>query len=231
MQEVIDAYNKVMHGNYRRRVELMSEADVFNYYKIHNLPKANRESVLDHMSRWGGFNGLVMKEGLGFTNSALINRLRSGRLPLPFPPPRRQSMPWYEVIESPGPHPCTVNGVIRNRRLNRRTWNELLLVVEDCPWEVVFATPRAGTLLDAQLRFQFPQDTDVNASDPIFESTQTVRATVGQRQVIEILLRYGQWTTEFELHATGPTSLASPIEWPLQAAQWGLRSLAATAPS
>lgn len=32
--------------------------------------------------------------------SALLQRIRSGRRPLPFPPPTRQGMPWHEVVES-----------------------------------------------------------------------------------------------------------------------------------
>ena len=31
--------------------------------------------------------------------SALLQRIRSGRRPLPFPPPTRQGMPWHEVVE------------------------------------------------------------------------------------------------------------------------------------
>lgn len=32
--------------------------------------------------------------------SALLQRIRRGHRPLPFPPPTRQSMPWHEVVES-----------------------------------------------------------------------------------------------------------------------------------
>ena len=32
--------------------------------------------------------------------SALLQRIRSGRRPLPFPPPTRHGMPWHEVVES-----------------------------------------------------------------------------------------------------------------------------------
>jgi len=32
--------------------------------------------------------------------SALLQRIRSGRRPLPFPPPTRQGIPWHEVVES-----------------------------------------------------------------------------------------------------------------------------------
>lgn len=31
--------------------------------------------------------------------SALLQRIRSGRRPLPFPPPTKQGMPWHEVVE------------------------------------------------------------------------------------------------------------------------------------
>ncbi|HET6720238.1 MAG TPA: hypothetical protein VFH22_11355 [Rhodocyclaceae bacterium] len=32
--------------------------------------------------------------------SALLQRIRNGHRPLPFPPPTRQGMPWHEVVES-----------------------------------------------------------------------------------------------------------------------------------
>lgn len=32
--------------------------------------------------------------------SALLQRIRGGRRPLPFPPPTRQGVPWHEVVES-----------------------------------------------------------------------------------------------------------------------------------
>lgn len=32
--------------------------------------------------------------------SALLQRIRSGRRPLPFPPPTRNGMPWHELVES-----------------------------------------------------------------------------------------------------------------------------------
>lgn len=36
--------------------------------------------------------------------SALFERLRNGKEPLPFPPPRAMSCPWYAVVEDVGPH-------------------------------------------------------------------------------------------------------------------------------
>jgi hypothetical protein len=36
--------------------------------------------------------------------SALFERLRSGREPLPTPPPLGLDCPWYAVVEDPGPH-------------------------------------------------------------------------------------------------------------------------------
>lgn len=39
-----------------------------------------------------------------FTKSALFERLRSGKEPLPEPPPLGMSCPWYAVVEDPGPH-------------------------------------------------------------------------------------------------------------------------------
>jgi hypothetical protein len=38
--------------------------------------------------------------------SRLFWRIRSGKEPLPFPPPTAYSCPWYEVIEVPEAHDC-----------------------------------------------------------------------------------------------------------------------------
>jgi hypothetical protein len=38
------------------------------------------------------------------SKSALYERIRSGKLPLEYPPPRALSCPWYAVVEDPGPH-------------------------------------------------------------------------------------------------------------------------------
>jgi hypothetical protein len=38
------------------------------------------------------------------SKSALFERIRSGKAPLPYPPPVGYSCPWYAVVEDPGPH-------------------------------------------------------------------------------------------------------------------------------
>ena len=226
---LIEAYNQTMYSNYAKRVELMPPQDVEHYFRLHNLPSASKEAVLEHMSRWGGFNALAMQKGLKlFDQSALMQRLISGRKPLPFPPPRRQGIPWYELVDSPGTHRCTVNGVIRNRRLHRRTWNELVLLIEDCPWEIVDANPKAGALLDAQLRFQFPEGS-LEETSPIYQATQIARDIINKTAAgsvarAEISVHYGQWAQNLTLFSTGPTPLGDDIKWPLQAVQWKIDS-------
>lgn len=44
--------------------------------------------------------GFPLVEVEDVLKSALLQRIRSGRRPLPFPPPTRQGMPWHEVVES-----------------------------------------------------------------------------------------------------------------------------------
>lgn len=39
-----------------------------------------------------------------FYKSALFERIRSGKAPLPEPPPIGLACPWYAVVEDPGPH-------------------------------------------------------------------------------------------------------------------------------
>lgn len=42
-----------------------------------------------------------------FEKSRLFWRIRTGRMPLPDPPPCAFSCPWYEVVEEDQPHRCT----------------------------------------------------------------------------------------------------------------------------
>jgi len=204
----IETYDKIMQSNYAKRVELMPEQDLDHYFRLHNLPSPDKGTVLQHMNRWGGFNGLVLQEGLRFfQRSALMQRLIAGRKPLPFPPPRKQGVPWYELIDEPGHHPCLATGVIRNRRLHRHTWKELILLVEDCPWEIVDANTRAGSLLDAQVRFQFPENSR-DQPEAIYEATQIARAAGNMAAIscvrAEVSIHYGQWPQSMTLYATGP---------------------------
>lgn len=41
-------------------------------------------------------------------HSALLQRLLEGKDPLPIPPPRSFSYPWYDLIEKGEAHPCEV---------------------------------------------------------------------------------------------------------------------------
>jgi hypothetical protein len=45
-------------------------------------------------------------------HSALLSRLRSGKDPLPKPPPHAFSSPWYSVMEEDGPHDCEVGEIM-----------------------------------------------------------------------------------------------------------------------
>lgn len=44
--------------------------------------------------------------GVDIQKSRLFWRIRSGKKPLPEPPPTCFSCPWYELVESAGPHSC-----------------------------------------------------------------------------------------------------------------------------
>ena len=227
-EAAIATYDKVMSENYAQRVDLMPSEDLKHYFQIHNLPSPEKQSVLSHMSRWGGFQSLVLKEGLKvFERSALLQRIISGKPPLAFAPPRKQGIPWYELFDEPGLFPCEVNGVFKNRRTHRHTWKELIMKIEDCPWEVVEANPKAGSLLDAQVRFQYPESS-TTPGDPVFEATQIARATDGLSSVTvpraEICIRHGKWPHPFTLVSTGVTPLGDSIQWPLQAVQWAIDS-------
>jgi hypothetical protein len=44
--------------------------------------------------------------------SALLARIRSGRRPLPFPPPTRDGMPWHEIVEATDPAIVDANAIV-----------------------------------------------------------------------------------------------------------------------
>ena len=55
----------------------------------------------------GGYYGPDwLPSDVDFSKSRLFWRLRSGKPPLPQPPPTAYSCPWYEVIEEIRPHWC-----------------------------------------------------------------------------------------------------------------------------
>lgn len=71
----------------------------------------------EHMVLWirtareagyGGGFGMQEREWLptasDVSKSALLERIRSGKKPLPYPPPVGYACPWYAVVEDPGPH-------------------------------------------------------------------------------------------------------------------------------
>lgn len=45
-----------------------------------------------------------LPSGADVSKSALFERIRSGKHPLPEPPPVAHACPWYAVVEDPGPH-------------------------------------------------------------------------------------------------------------------------------
>jgi hypothetical protein len=51
---------------------------------------------------YGGKNWIPSPSDL--SKSALFERIRSGVVPLPEPPPLGFACPWYAVVEDPGPH-------------------------------------------------------------------------------------------------------------------------------
>jgi len=50
------------------------------------------------------FNNLFRPTAADIGLSALLGRILSGRAPLPSPPPRAYSYPWYDLVELDGPH-------------------------------------------------------------------------------------------------------------------------------
>lgn len=59
--------------------------------------------------------------------SALFERLRSGKDPLPFPPPIGLACPWYAVVEDPNPHHVgALNGMMGPWFGGDARWGDLI---------------------------------------------------------------------------------------------------------
>ena len=70
--------------------------------------------------------------------SALFARIRTGKCPLPFPPPTRHGVPWHEVIEQDGPHAVEAE-ILRDER-----GAPVGAVIEACRHWQVIGEPVAG---------------------------------------------------------------------------------------
>lgn len=55
-------------------------------------------------AREAGYGSDWLPDEADMSKSALLERLRSGKDPLPEPPPLGMSCPWYALVEDPGPH-------------------------------------------------------------------------------------------------------------------------------
>ena len=66
-------------------------------------------------------------------HSALLQRLVEGDEPLPEPPPRAFSYPWYELLEKGVDHPFEVNEMGPGNSI----FNEPTLVIDQSPWKII----------------------------------------------------------------------------------------------
>lgn len=73
---------------------------------IETVRKANPGDSLSYGPDWLPTHPDILK-------SRLFWRIRSGKQPLPHPPPTCFSCPWYEVVEEVGPHSSFDGGVHR----------------------------------------------------------------------------------------------------------------------
>lgn len=109
--------------------------------------------------------------------SALLQRIRSGRRPLPFPPPTRQGMPWHEVVESD-------EEFIVEAALIRDDGNVVVGVnIEACPDWVVCETRRADAELVVQHSGKGPRY--VLSLDPLFSRLQRLEAESTRQIVVQ----------------------------------------------
>lgn len=61
-------------------------------------------TVREHCKDKFSYGPEWLPSGVDIEKSRLFWRLRSGKQPLPHPPPTCYSCPWYEVVEEPTPH-------------------------------------------------------------------------------------------------------------------------------
>jgi hypothetical protein len=100
--------------------------------------------------RSGGFKGdgpsqadldqehLPFPTGPVWFKSALLHRLRSGKDPLPIPPPTSFRQPWYAIMEDGGEHPCVVGTPVPVTSLLEVSPEDkrLRLVINEAVWLV-----------------------------------------------------------------------------------------------
>jgi hypothetical protein len=109
--------------------------------------------------------------------SALLQRIRSGRRPLPFPPPTRQGMPWHEVVESE-------EEFIVDASLIRDEANAVIGVsIEACPLWGVCETRRPDSELVVQHQGKGPRY--LLLIDPMFSRLQRLAAEWTRRIVVQ----------------------------------------------
>lgn len=80
----------------------------------------------------------------GVERSALLRRLRSGRAPMAEPPPTSFGQPWYDVLESDGPHTVATDGklttlaeLLGTQDSSATARNQFLVQVNGCHWNVM----------------------------------------------------------------------------------------------
>jgi hypothetical protein len=66
-------------------------------------------------------------------NSALFARIREGKRPLPFPPPKRQGLPWHDLVESKEQTHVVEAEIVRDVQDQA-----IAAIIEACPdWQLV----------------------------------------------------------------------------------------------
>lgn len=89
--------------------------------------------------------------------SALFRRLRDGKKPLKYPPPRSFSYPWYSVIEDPTPHLCDV-GV---------GYEPGTIIVNQCQYNIIDEVDDVFTISYGKYKFKLWKD-ELNSHKSIF---------------------------------------------------------------
>lgn len=66
---------------------------------------------------------------IDWRKSALFHRMREGKKPLKYPPPRAYSYPWYGIIEDLTPHPIKDDNIFMS--------SDKEIIICQCPYDIV----------------------------------------------------------------------------------------------
>jgi hypothetical protein len=132
-------------------------------------------------------------EPAGHPKSALFARLLEGKEALLYPPPRFGSYPWYQVIETPGPHAVNLEtrSIIQSGMHQARVKDSLngVMLIEDSLWRICDQNEAASKLISILKSITDGQ----NFNTLNLNSESYKRLLNCLKESPEWIVRFGEW--------------------------------------